>query len=70
MEQNIIKVEGMSCEHCVKAVETAVGALPGIESVSVDLVAKTVTVSHNTAKSSIIAIGAAIEEQGYDVIAD
>jgi copper chaperone CopZ len=31
-------VEGMTCSHCVNAVTSAVTALPGVESVSIELV--------------------------------
>ena len=31
-------IEGMTCSHCVNSVTTAVSALPGIESVEIDLV--------------------------------
>ena len=31
-------VEGMTCGHCVRTVESAVSALPGVTSASVDLV--------------------------------
>ncbi|HEY1154761.1 MAG TPA: heavy-metal-associated domain-containing protein [Arthrobacter sp.] len=31
-------VEGMTCGHCVRSVETAVSALPGVTAASVDLV--------------------------------
>ncbi len=31
-------LEGLTCGHCVKTVETAVAALDGVESASVDLV--------------------------------
>lgn len=31
-------LEGLTCAHCVKTVETAVSALGGVESASVDLV--------------------------------
>jgi len=31
-------VEGMTCGHCVRSVETAVSALPGVSSASVHLV--------------------------------
>ncbi len=68
MEETILKVEGMSCEHCVKAVQTAVGALPGIENVSVDLKGKTVSVKYNPQQSTLDAIKAEIDDQGYDVI--
>ncbi len=50
MEKTILNVEGMSCEHCVKAVRNSVGALPGVTDVSVDLKSKTVTVEYDPAK--------------------
>jgi copper chaperone len=62
-----IKVGGMSCEHCVKAVETATLALPGVQNAKVDLAAGSVTVEHDEALAPLAAIRAAIEEQGYDV---
>jgi len=68
MEKTIIKVEGMSCEHCVKAVTNAVNSVTGIGSVSVDLDAKTVTVEYDAAKTSLESIKMEIEDQGYDVI--
>ena len=67
MVKTVLKVEGMSCEHCVKAVTEAVSALPGIAGAAVDLGAKTVTVEHDPAKTSLDRIKAEIEEQGYDV---
>ena len=32
-----IKIRGMSCQHCVKAVTKALGGIDGIKDVSVDL---------------------------------
>lgn len=32
-----IKIKGMSCQHCVKAVTKALGEIDGIEAVKVDL---------------------------------
>ena len=32
-----ITIEGMSCEHCVRAVKEAIGALNGVKSVDVSL---------------------------------
>ncbi|MDR2655554.1 MAG: copper ion binding protein [Oscillospiraceae bacterium] len=68
MIKSIIKVGGMSCEHCVKAVTRAVSALPGIGGVAVDLKAGTVTAEHDPTQSSLDKIKAAIEEQGYDIV--
>jgi copper chaperone len=59
----------MSCEHCVHAVKTAVGALPGVKTVEVSLKEKTVDVEYDGAKSSLDKIRAEIEYQGYEVLA-
>lgn len=69
MEKTTLKVDSMSCEHCVKAVTGAVGALSGVTNVAVDLAAKTVTVEYDTGNTALDNIKAEIEEQGYDVIA-
>ena len=68
MGKAVIKVDGMSCEHCVKAIKSAVGALPGVTAVAVDLTAKTVRVDHDPDKTMLEQIRLEIEDQGYDVI--
>ncbi len=68
MAKSIINVDGMACEHCVKAITNAVGALSGVSGVSVDLEAKTVTVDHDPDQASVEKIKAEIEDQGYDII--
>jgi copper chaperone len=67
MENVTLNVQGMSCGHCVKAVEGGVGELPGISEVKVDLQAAQVTVAFDGAQVSVDTIKEAIEEQGYDV---
>ena len=59
-------VDGMSCDHCVHAITEEVGQVPGIAAVSVDLTAKTVTVSGETIDDA--AVRAAIDEAGYTVV--
>lgn len=68
MEETILNVEGMSCEHCIKAVQKAVGALPGVENVLVDLKNKTVRVKYNSVQSTLDRIKEEIDNQGYEVI--
>lgn len=65
MSQAILKVEGMSCGHCVNSVEKAVSEVGA--SAKVDLAAKQVTVDYNEAIVKLETIVEAIEEQGYDV---
>jgi len=67
MEKLVLRVDGMSCEHYVRAITNAVGALPGISRVTVDLNGKTVTVEYDEAQSTPGIIKDEIEDQGYDV---
>ena len=69
MEKTIIKVEGMSCNHCVQSVTKAVTALPGIGSVDVDLKTGTVTAEHDPGITDVARIKAEIEDLGYKVVA-
>ena len=68
MEKTVVKVEGMSCEHCVQSVTKTVTALPGVGGVAVDLETGTVTVEHDPDITNVIKIKAEIEDQGYDVV--
>lgn len=63
-----LRVDGMSCDHCVHAVKTAVGALDGVSDVAVSLEGKTVTVEYDDARATREQIKAAIDDQGYDVV--
>ncbi len=67
MQNVTLNVQGMSCGHCVKAVESGVNELQGINEVSVNLEDAKVTVAFDEAQVSVEAIKEAIEEQGYDV---
>ncbi|WP_405106425.1 copper ion binding protein [Paenibacillus sp. FSL K6-1217] len=66
MSNVTLKVEGMSCGHCVSAVEKAVGGVGA--AAKVDLPAKTVAVEFDENTVSLDKIKAAIEDQGYDVV--
>lgn len=65
MQTITLKVEGMSCGHCVNSVEGAVKKLGA--SGKVDLSGGSVTVDFDESKVSLNAIKEAIEDQGYDV---
>lgn len=61
-----LEVEGMSCNHCVQAVE---GALQEIGATGkVNLEAKSVDIEYDADQVDIMKLTDAIEEQGYDVI--
>lgn len=65
----VIKVEGMSCNHCKMAVEGALKKLSGVIDAVVSLENKHVTVSYEENKVTFEQMKEAIEDQGYDVIA-
>ncbi|WP_394189434.1 copper chaperone CopZ [Paenisporosarcina quisquiliarum] len=64
--QVTLQVQGMSCGHCVKAIENSVGALNGVEKVNVQLDAGTVDVEFNN-EVDVQKITDTIEDQGYTV---
>jgi copper chaperone len=68
MESAILKVKGMSCEHCKTFITTIVGGIKGARVVDVDLENKTVSVEYDTDKINIGFIRAAIEDKGYEVV--
>lgn len=67
MENVILNVSGMSCGHCVKAVEGSVGELAGVDQVKVNLENGQVTVSFDQEKVTLDKIKETIDDQGYEV---
>lgn len=59
-----ITVRGMSCEGCESAVEDALTAVSGVNSVEVDLEADSVTVEGTADTDELVT---AIENAGYEV---
>ncbi len=67
MEKVTLNVKGMSCGHCVNAVEGSVGKLAGVAEVKVNLGNGTVDVEFNNSEVTIDQIKDTIDDQGYDV---
>lgn len=61
------QVEGMSCGNCVKSIESNVGAMAGVSSVTVSLQEKTVDVVFDEATVSQQQIAETIDSLGFDV---
>ena len=66
MATRTYEVAGMSCQHCVSAVQGEVGRLAGVSAVDVDLSPGAVTVTGEGLDDA--AIRAAIDEAGYEVV--
>ena len=63
-----ISIEGMSCQHCVKAVTNALSAIDGVSDVVVDLEAKKATLKVTDTVTDDM-LKDAITEEGYEVTA-
>jgi len=68
MEKIKLNIEGMSCEHCVKAVTKAIGDFSGTKNVKVELKAGTACFEFDPLKTGLNEIKAAIEEAGFKVM--
>ena len=60
-----LSVPGMTCGHCKAAIETELGKVPGVASVTVDLDTKLVAVVGTALDHE--ALVAAVDEAGFDV---
>ncbi|ADC52038.1 copper chaperone protein (plasmid) [Alkalihalophilus pseudofirmus OF4] len=67
MEQKTLKVNGMSCGHCISTIENNIGKLNGVNSVKVMLSEGKVNLNYDSDVISLDQIIHEIEEQGYDV---
>lgn len=61
-----LPIEGMTCASCVGRVEKALQAVPGVETVSVNLATERASITTNTAVDRAKLIGA-VEHAGYSV---
>ena len=62
-----IKIKGMSCGHCVMAVNKALNAVDGIKDVQVDLKSGLATYTEVKAIDPMV-VAAAVKMAGYEVV--
>jgi copper chaperone len=68
MTEIILKIEGMSCQHCVMSVKKALGSVSGVSSADVSVgSAKIVFDESKTGKEDITR---AIQKAGYKINAE
>lgn len=60
-------VQGMTCEHCARAVTSEVSKIAGVTDVSVDVQLGRVTISGDR-QVDAATVSEAVEEAGYEVI--
>lgn len=66
--ETTITIEGMSCGHCVAAVREALAALPGVTVENVGI--GSAKLAYDPNQTTIDAIRAAIEDAGYQPLAN
>jgi copper chaperone len=66
MASTVITVTGMTCSHCVNAVRTEIGKIPGVSGVDVDLDTGSVTVTAEPLPDAR-ALRLAVVEAGYEL---
>jgi copper chaperone len=64
MHEMLLRVPGMTCDHCVAAVRGEIAKVPGVTSVDIDLASKGVAVHGDAIDAD--AVRAAVEEAGYE----
>ena len=68
MQQETIKVEGMTCQHCVEIITDALNNVTGLNTVDVDLVKKEVSVKFNENETKLQKISDKIIEVGFELL--
>lgn len=64
---SVLKVKGMSCNHCVMSIRKALNQLEGVQNVDVDLQKGEVRFD-NTKSLATNRIQKAIQDAGYEVV--
>jgi copper chaperone len=66
--EETLKIEGMTCDHCVIRVGRAIASVPGVTEVDVNLKRKEAVVNFEEAKTDLEKIKAAVREAGYEPV--
>ena len=66
MAEANLKIEGMSCQHCVMRVKKALDLVPGVSEADVGI--GTARIAYDESKIKAQDIEAAVEKAGYKVV--
>ena len=64
METRTMRIDGMSCGHCVKAVRDALAELPGVEVERVEI--GSATVAYDPSQTLPTQLADAVRDAGYE----
>ena len=66
MERLRLSIDGMTCQHCVRAVTSALQAVPGVTVEHVEI--GTAVVDYEPAQATEQAIVDAVNDEGYEAV--
>jgi len=67
--KKILKVEGMTCQHCVDTVIEKVSMIRGVKKVTANLEEKKVSIEFEESQTQLNKISTQIIEAGFEVVA-
>lgn len=67
LQETVLSVPDVSCEHCVKTINGALGAQPGVEDVQTDIPTKTVHLRYDPTQLPMDKIEAILDDAGYTI---
>lgn len=70
MSSKTLKIEGMTCAACAKAVERASKKLDGVTEANVNFATEKLTVNYDDSKLSLSDIQKAVEKAGYKALVE
>lgn len=67
MQTTKVIAPDIECDGCANSIKRALGKVPGVSDVQVDIPTKTVTVQHDESQAPQAAITAALDKAGFPV---
>ena len=67
MESTTLVAPDISCQHCQRTIESAVGNIDGVKNVTVDIAAKTVHIEYDQELVTEEKIEEVMDDTGYTV---
>jgi len=68
MVKSTLKIQGMTCNHCVMRVAKALKAVPGVQDAQVDLQKGEAVISYDETKVTMEKLSFAVVEAGYKIV--
>lgn len=67
MRTQILKAPDISCDHCERTIKKALGTVPGVKMVGVDIPSREVRLTYDEGRVDRAALEAILAREGYPV---